>query len=163
MVMRRFAAMAVAVALTAGSTPALVLAQQPQQGQGQPDPQGRTPTGNGAIGGKATDEAKKPYSDYQVLLRDIRTGQVASTVNLDPQGLFSFQSLALNTKYLVELYHIQKNKIVCTEGPYQLSSAMITKMDVNINCGTNPALWWILAAGLGTATVTAIAVRSASK
>ena len=84
-------------------------------------------------------------------------------MNLDPQGLFSFQNLAMNTKFLVELYHVQKNKIVCTEGPYQLSSTLITKMDVNINCGTNPALWWILAAGAGTAGAIAVAVASASK
>ena len=149
MVMRRVAAVALVASLTAGWTPALVQAQ--------------TPKGNGAIGGKATDEAKKPYTDYQVLLRDIRTGQVASTASLDPQGLFSFQSLDLNTKYLVELYHVQKNKIVCTEGPYQLSSTMITKMDINVNCGTNPALWWILAAGAGTVSAIAVAVRSAAK
>ena len=148
--MRRVAAVALMAALTVGSAPALVRAQ----GQGQ---------GNGAVGGKATDEAKKPYSDYQVLLRDIATGQVVATVPLDPQGLFSFGSLGLSKKYLVELYHTQKNKIVCTEGPFSLSSTMITKMDVNINCGTNPALWWILAAGAGTAGAIAVAVASNAK
>src|SRR5262245_34499891 len=123
MVIRRVAAVALVTALSVGSVPGVVWAQQPQQGQ-QGGGGDRTPQGNGAIGGKATDEAKKPYSDYQVLLRDIRTGQVAQTVPLDQQGLFSFQNLALNTKFLVELYHVQKNKIVCTEGPYQLSSGL---------------------------------------
>ena len=44
----------------------------------------------GTVGGKATDEAKKPYSDYAVQLRDVSNGQVANTKALDLQGQFSF-------------------------------------------------------------------------
>ncbi len=52
----------------------------------------------GTIGGKATDEAKKPYTDYTVQLRDAGTGQIAATVPLDAQGLFSFGSVAESTE-----------------------------------------------------------------
>jgi hypothetical protein len=120
------------------------------------------PQGDGVIGGKATDEAKKPYSDYTVQLRDVTTGQIATTVPLNPEGRFSFSSLALAKPYLVELYNLKQNKVVCTEGPYALSTKMPSKSDVNINCGTNPAAWWLAAAG-GAAAAIALGVRSASK
>jgi hypothetical protein len=117
------------------------------------------PQGNGAIGGKATDEAKKPYSNYSVQLRDVATGQVASALPLDPEGKFAFNSLALAKKYLVELFDTKQNKVVCTEGPYELSTKLPAKTDVNINCGTNPAAWWLAAAGAAAAAV-ALGVRS---
>ena len=68
----RIVAGLLAVVMTVGSAPAL--AQQAM----------------GAIGGKAADEAKKPYSDYVVQLRDVTSGQVVSTKPLDPQGQFGF-------------------------------------------------------------------------
>lgn len=120
------------------------------------------PQSNGVISGKATDEAKKPYSDYTVRLRDVTTGQLASTVPLDTQGRFSFSSVALSTRYLVELFNVKDSKVVCTEGPYTLTSTALTRTDVNINCGTNPAAWWLAAAG-GAAALIAVAVRSASR
>jgi hypothetical protein len=48
---------------------------------------------------------------------------------------------------------------VCTEGPYTLSSNVISKTDVNISCGGNPAAWWLLAAGAAAAAI-AVGVRS---
>ena len=92
-------------------------------------------------------------------LRDLGTSQIVSTIPLDAQGRFTFSELALTKKYLVELYNTPKNKIVCTEGPYGLSSTMLTKTDVSINCGGNPAAWWLMAAG-GAAAAIALGVRS---
>lgn len=147
MSMRSSVAFALVLALTVGSAPALVTAAT------------QTP-GNGVISGKA-DEAKKPYTDYKVQLRDIATSQIVATTTLDPQARFAFNNLALSKKYLVELYNSPQNKIVCTEGPYALSSTLISKTDVNINCGGNPAAWWLLAAG-GAAAAIALGVRSPS-
>ena len=93
----------------------------------------------GAIAGRATDEAKKPYTDYAVQLRDVASGQVASTLPLDEQGKFNFTGVAISHTYLVELVHIEKKKIVCTEGPYSLTPTAASKLDVNVHCGKAPA------------------------
>jgi hypothetical protein len=146
--MRSSVALTLVVALAVGSAPALVKAAPQAQG-------------NGVISGKAADEAKKPYSNYKVQLRDVATGQLVTTTALDPQGQFAFSNLALAKRYLVELYNTPQNKIVCTEGPYALASTMITKTDVNISCGSNPAAWWLAAAG-GAAAAIALGVRSPS-
>jgi len=147
MSMRSSVALALVVAMTVGSAPALVtVAAQAQN--------------NGIISGKA-DEAKKPYTDYKVQLRDVATSQIVATVPLDPQARFAFNSVALTKKFTVELYNTPQNKIVCTEGPYTLSSTLLSKTDVNINCGGNPAAWWLLAAG-GAAAAIALGVRSPS-
>jgi hypothetical protein len=143
---RRFMAAALAALMVSGVSPAL--AQQPATGQ---------------LAGKASDEAKQPYSQYQVQLRDVATGQVVSTVPLSAQGLFSFPTVPLTQRYLVELFQTQQSRVVCTEGPYTLTSSSASKTDVNIDCGASPAAWWLLAAGAGTAAAIAVATNSASQ
>lgn len=142
---QRMVATALAVIMAVGTAPAL--AQQT----------------TGTVGGKATDEAKKPYTDYVVQLRDVTSGQVASTKPLDPQGQFSFLGVGVPQTYLVELVKVKDKKIVCTEGPYALTLAVPNKLDVNISCGKAPAALWLLLAGAGAATAIAIADRSTSK
>jgi hypothetical protein len=115
----------------------------------------------GVISGKANDSAKAPYSDYSIQLRDSSTGQVVSTQALTTQGRFSFSGVQLNRNLVVELVNTKENKIVCTEGPYSLSSTKTTLNEVNVKCGKNPALW-LLAAGAGTAAVVAVSVQSGS-
>jgi hypothetical protein len=118
----------------------------------------------GIISGKATDEAKQPYSDYAVQLRDAATGQVVGTQPLNPQGQFSFSGVEMARRYLVELFNTKQNKVVCTEGPYVLSAATLpSKTDVNIDCGRAPAALWLLAAGAGAAAAIAVATRSVSQ
>jgi hypothetical protein len=119
--------------------------------------------GIGALAGKATDEAKQPYSDYAVQLRDANSGLVVSTKTLDVQGQFSFLNLAIARTYLVELVQIKDKKIVCTEGPYNLTASAARKLDVNISCGKVPAAIWLLAAGAGAAAAVAVATRSTSR
>jgi hypothetical protein len=118
----------------------------------------------GTISGKAVDEAKKPYSNYVVQLRDISTGQIASSQTLDPQGVFAFTNVTLSKRYLVELYSVERSKVVCSEGPYSLTApSQETKADVNIDCGATPAALWLLAAGAGTAAAVATTTASGSK
>lgn len=143
MATRRFLAAGLA-ALLMGGTPAL--AQQ----------------ATGTIAGKATDEARQPYSDYSVQLRDAASGQIAATAPLSGQGQFSFADLQLSRRFLVELFNTRESKVVCTEGPYVLAAGAPNKTDVNIDCGKAPAALWLLAAGAGTAAAIALATNSTS-
>ena len=118
---------------------------------------------NGVLAGKATDEAKQPYSNYAIQLRDVGTGQVVSTKALDNQGTFSFGDLTLARAYLVELVQIKEKRIVCTEGPFTLTQTVGSKLDVNVSCGKVPAAIWLIAAGAGAAAAIAIATRSNSR
>ena len=117
----------------------------------------------GALAGKATDEAKKPYTDYAVQLRDVNTGLFVTSTPLNDKGQFSFGELTLAKRYLVELFKIKDKKVICTEGPYSLTAEKPQKLDVNINCGKVPAAFWLLAAGAGAGAAVAVATRSTSK
>ena len=142
----RVVAVGLAVLLAGGAQP--VLAQTPAPG---------------TLAVKATDEAKKPYTDYVVQLRDVNSGQVANTQPIDTQGQFKFLGAEVPGSYLIELVLVKDKKIVCTEGPFNLTPSSPSKMDVNINCGKAPAALWLLVAGAGAATAVAIATRSRSK
>lgn len=117
----------------------------------------------GILGGKATDEAREPYTDYAVQLRDVTTGQVVQTQTLSAQGLFSFKAVSLAKPYLVELFQQKERRVICTEGPYTLTTQAPTKADVTINCGKAPAALWLLLAGAGAAAAVAVATRSVSR
>ena len=107
---------------------------------------------NGIIGGKADDEAKKPYSDYSVQLRDPATGQIVSIAQLNTTGQFSFDNVGAGRRMLVELVSLKNKNIVCTEGPFVLTPTQPSKTDINIDCGNKaPLALWLLAAGAGTA------------
>jgi hypothetical protein len=148
MLNRRVVSLALVFSFATGTMPAVFAAPQSQ--------------GAGIISGKANDEAKKPYTDYKVNLRNVVGGATVS-VPLDQQGRFAFNGLVLPGRYVVELFSVKANKVVCTEGPYALSApSFVSKTDVNINCGTNPAVWILAAAG-GTAAAIALGVRSASR
>ena len=117
----------------------------------------------GALSGRATAEAKAPYSNYSVQLRDVVSGQVIETVSLTPQGQFEFKAVPLAKKVLVEL--TKDKKVVCTEGPYGLEAATPSKTDVNIECNNNktPQNLWLIAAAAGTAAAVAVTKRSTSE
>ena len=123
---------------------------------------------NGLLSGTAQNEAKQPYQDFRVDVRDVASLMVVGTSALDPKANFSVASLGLGKKYQVELVRIMDNgkaitpKIVCVEGPYDLTTTKLSYTDVNINCGTNPAAWWLAAAG-GAAAAIALGVRSPSR
>jgi hypothetical protein len=141
---QRFLAAGLAALLLAGGAPAL--AQQ----------------ANGTIAGKATDEAKKPYNDYSIRIRDAATGQIATTTKLEADGKFSANQLPVGARLLVELYQENNNRVVCTEGPYTLAPGSPNKNDVNIDCGKKPSAPWLLAAAAGTAAAVALTTNSAS-
>lgn len=145
MVIRRAVAGSLATLLTIGISP--VMAQQV----------------TGSISGKATEEAKKPYTNFTVQLRDAESGQLVATTPLDAKGLFSFANLEVSHRFLVELYEVKGKKVICTEGPYPLTPNAANRSHVSIDCGAAPAALWLLAAGAGTVAAVAVAQESASK
>lgn len=122
---QRIAAIALALSLTA-PVPATLLAQQ-----------------STTLAGTAKDEAKTPYADYSVRARDVKAGTIAATVKLDPQGGFSLAGLS-TTNYVVELLN-KDGKVVCAEGPFDMSKQAL-KNDVVVDCGKIPAAWWLVGA-----------------
>jgi hypothetical protein len=146
MSIKRMVAVTLALALTAGSAGSL-------GAQGSAD--------NGVLGGKATDKAKQPYSDYSIRLRGADARTIIKTTTLDGQGQFNFAGLALPQRYLVELFDTKNNKVVCTEGPFVLNPQVTSRTDVNVDCGKNPTAW-ILAGGAGAALLAA-ATQSSSQ
>jgi hypothetical protein len=141
---RRILSASLAASLALGAAPAL-LAQQ------------------GAISGRARSEARRPYTDYNVQLVDTATKQLAATVPLDDRGEFAFTAVEGDKQYLVQLFHLKENRIVCTEGPYALIAPnQLIRNDVNINCG-KPVALWLLAAAAGVATTAAVVTQSGSQ
>ena len=117
----------------------------------------------GVISGKATSEARKPYANYTVQLVDVSNRQVTGTVPLDPQGQFAFSGIQVDKQYLVQLFSLRENKIVCTEGPYPLIAPdQLSKTDVNIKCG-KPVAPIILGAVAAAAATAGVALQSASQ
>jgi hypothetical protein len=108
------------------------------------------------VSGTAKKEAKKPYTDYSVRARNVQQGQIGGASPLDSDGNFSLANLP-PAQYAVELLKRQ-GKVVCTEGPYNLTQ-QLTKDGVNISCNKVPAAWWLVgaaaAAGITAGVLTA--------
>ena len=109
-----------------------------------------------SVRGTAKNEAKKPYTDYSVRARNVQQGQIGGTTQLDSDGNFSLANLA-PAQYAVELLN-RDGKVVCTEGPYNLTQ-QLAKDSVNISCNKVPAAWWLIgaaaAAGITAGVLTA--------
>ena len=120
--------------------------------------------GRGLISGRADDEAATPYSNYTVRLRNVASGHIVGTRPLHHEARFSFEDVALNQRYLVELFHVKQERVVCTEGPFGLvAGEVVSKTDVNIDCGVPPALLWLLGASTGTAALLGATQASSSR
>ncbi len=115
------------------------------------------------LSGVARKEAKKPYSDYTTRARNVQTGEIAGTAtNTDPDANFTITGLP-PANYVVELLN-KDGKIVCTEGPYDLTQTFV-RNDVDISCNKVPAAWWLLgvAAAAGITAGVVIADQSPSQ
>ena len=111
------------------------------------------------IAGTAKDEAKKPYTDNSVRARDAASGQIAGMTTLNADGNFSLPALS-SAKYLLELVN-KDGKVVCTEGPFDLTQQML-KNDVVIDCGKVPAAWWLLGAAAAAGITAGVVAANAS-
>ena len=115
------------------------------------------------ITGTAKNEAKKPFPDYTARARNAQDGQIAGMTPLDTDANFLLTGLP-PARYVVELVN-HDGKVVCTEGPFNLTQ-QLAKEQVNISCNKVPAAWWLLgaaaAAGI-TAGVVAGGTASAAQ
>jgi hypothetical protein len=94
-----------------------------------------------------------------VRARDVKAGAIAESVALDGQGNFSLTGLS-TMNYLVELVN-KDGKVVCTEGPFDMSKQAI-KSDVTISCGKIPAAWWLLGAAAAAGVTAGVVAGQAS-
>ena len=104
----------------------------------------------GFLSGDARAEAKQPYSDYAVRARNVADGTVAATTVLDAQGNFKLDGLPTG-KLMVELTKVGQNKVICSEGPFELKSAAdatqrFGKDKIAIVCNTPSAAYLLLGA-----------------
>src|SRR5262249_5745164 len=109
--MRQLVALSVSVALASTAVPTLVFADQ--QGGQQ----------NVTLAGTAKNEAKKPYTDFTVRARNTQSGAIAGTIPLDQDGNFSLANLP-PAYYVTELLN-KDNKVVCTEGPFNMTQTVL--------------------------------------
>jgi hypothetical protein len=114
---------------------------------------------NATISGTARKEAKKPYADFTTRARNVQDGQVAGTALLDQDANFSLPGLPPAT-YVVELLN-HDGKVVCTEGPFNLTQQPV-KSDVNISCNKVPAAWWLLGAAAAAGVTAGVVTANAS-
>jgi hypothetical protein len=138
--------MVVATGLAAIMAGAPILAQQ------------GTPTVT--LSGVAKKEAKKPYSDYTTRARDVQSGVIAGTAtNGDPDANFTLTNLPPGN-YVVELLN-KDGKVVCTEGPFDMTKQFL-KNDIEISCNKVPAAWWLLGIAAAAGITAGVVVANAS-
>ena len=135
MMMNRFIAKTLVVTIALSSMPVAAFAQQA--------PATSALAQSTTLAGTAKDEAKKPFTEYTVRARDVKAGTIGGSTPLDVQGNFSLIGLTTQN-YLVELLN-KDGKVVCTEGPFDMSKQAV-KSDVVISCGGIPAAWWLVGA-----------------
>lgn len=130
---------------------------------------------NGVISGSAAAEAKQPYSQYIVRVRDVSNNTYPVHTTLDANGNFALNGLTAGS-FVVELVKVKANKgpdegkPVCSAGPFTLqdSSAQITdlmiKKGANISCNRPQAATTLVlgALALGVAASTAGSVTPPS-
>lgn len=150
MAAKQIGATALALVLTVGMSPLAA---------------GQQAAGAGVLGGRATDEARRPYSNYVVQLRDVATGELVTTTPLDEQGSYRFDGLDLQRPFLVELFNSPTRVVVCTEGPVVLTTAVPALPTQNIDCGMSPAAVWLVGAAAAAAAgaVVGLAIQSGSQ
>jgi hypothetical protein len=112
------------------------------------------------VTGTAKNEAKKPYTDYQVRARNVEQGQIGGVTPLDGQGNFSLANLT-PAQYSIELLN-RDGKVICTEGPFNLTQ-QLSKEGVNINCNKVPAAWWLLGAAAAAGVTAGVLAASSAQ
>jgi hypothetical protein len=111
----------------------------------------------GFLSGDARAETKQPYSDFAVRARNIADGTVQGTTVLDAQGNFKLDGLPAG-KMMVELTRVGQNKVICSEGPFDIKPAAsdqaFGKADISIACN-QPIAAWLLVTAAAAAGITA--------
>jgi hypothetical protein len=114
---------------------------------------------NATISGTAKKEAKKPYIEFTTRARNVQGGQIAGTVMLDANANFALANLP-PANYVVELLN-KDGKVVCTEGPFNLTQQLV-KDNVDISCNKVPVAWWLLGAAAAAGITAGVVIANAS-
>lgn len=142
MLIRRVLTVPIAFAMMVGGAfPVPVIAQQ----------------GAGQLSGTAEDEATRPIEKNTVRARLVDTGTIVVSAPLDAEAAFMLAGLQPGN-YVVELLDPQ-SRIVCTEGPFQLTAAVPLQTDIEIDCDRFPVAWWLLGAAAAAGVTTAVVVQ----
>lgn len=120
---------------------------------------GVTAQQQGQISGTAKDQAKEPYPDYSVRVRNVINGQIGGSSPLDNMGAFTIPNLP-TANYVVELLN-RNGKVVCTEGPFDLAKQLI-KDGVIVDCNKFPAAFWLLGAGAAAGITAGVVAATGS-
>ena len=112
------------------------------------------------LGGTGKKEAKKPYTQYSTRARNSMTGDIVGTTPLDVDANFTLANLP-PASYVVELLD-KDQKLVCTEGPFNLTQ-QLAKTDVDISCNKVPVAWWLLGAAAAAGITAGIVTASPSR
>lgn len=112
------------------------------------------------LGGSAKKEAKKPYTEFSARARNAENGDIAGTTRLGVDANFNLGNLP-PANYVVELLN-KDGKVVCTEGPYNLTQ-QLAKNDVDINCNKVPTALLLLAAAAGAGITAGVVTASPSR
>ena len=113
------------------------------------------------LSGIAKKEAKKPYNEFTTRARNVQTGEIAGTAtNADPDANFSISGLP-PANYVLELLN-KDGKVVCTEGPYQMTKDQFVKNDIDISCNKVPAAWWLLGVAAAAGITAGVVIAEAS-
>jgi hypothetical protein len=115
------------------------------------------PGATATLGGTAKDEARKPFPDYTVQAREIDQGHVIGAVPLTDDARFLLTGLP-PSRYLIELID-RRGKVICIEGPFDMTQQLL-KDDIVIDCGHNPALFWLLGAAGAAGVTSAVIIGS---
>ena len=143
MKIRRMLATGLAVAMTLAALPIGAIAGQ----------------GTVTLGGTGKKEAKKPYTEFSTRARNAQTGDVAGTTPLDVDANFTLPNLPA-ANYIVELLN-KDGKVVCTEGPFNLTT-VTAKNDIDISCNKVPAAWWLLGVAAAAGITAGVVIASPS-
>lgn len=113
-----------------------------------------------SLNGVAKKEAKRPYSDFTTRARNVQTGEIAGTAtNADPDANFAITGLPPGN-YVLELLN-KDGKIVCTEGPFDLTQTFV-RNNIEINCGKVPAAWWLLGVAAAAGITAGVVIADSS-
>jgi hypothetical protein len=83
-------------------------------------------------------------------MRDPVTAQIVKTGPLNDRGQFNVGTLPLSRRYIVELFSVRENRVICTEGPYSLTPQAPQRLNLNL-CAKTPNALWLVLAGAGAA------------
>lgn len=112
------------------------------------------------LSGIAKKEAKKPYTDYTTRARNVQTGEIAGTAtNADPDANFTITGLP-PANYVLELLN-KDGKVVCTEGPYDMTQQFV-RNEIDISCNKVPAAWWLLGIAAAAGITAGVVIAEAS-